>query len=173
MHLGAFALHRFARSFATQLTCCTAAAHLQAAPNGKTRAAKFPRATRRNSILATGSAGAASTDTFIDITLQEQRDCAAGRVRRQGSRASPYLGMPCWDARVQLRHGVRVCLQGPPAVTSTPWRPRDRRTSKAATTACGHDRRRCTRAQSQHAVPGQPMGRGAGVDRPGPAITRL
>jgi hypothetical protein len=85
----------------------------------------------------------------------------------------PTLGMPCWDARVQLRHGVRVCLQGPPAVTSTPWRPRDRRTSKAATTACGHDRRRCTRAQSQHAVPGQPMGRGAGVDRPGPAITRL
>jgi hypothetical protein len=45
---------------------------------------------------------------------------------------------------------------------------------RLAPTASGHDRHRCRRAQSQQAVPGQHLGRGASVDRPGwPAITRL
>lgn len=45
-------------------------------------------ATRRMSIPAAGSTGAASTDRFIDITLQESRDYPAGKVRLRGSRAS-------------------------------------------------------------------------------------
>jgi hypothetical protein len=45
---------------------------------------------------------------------------------------------------------------------------------RLAPTASGHDRHRCRRAQSQQAVPGQHLGRGASLDRPGwPAITRL
>jgi hypothetical protein len=40
--------------------------------------------------LVTGSNGAASTDRFVDITLQEQRDYPAGSLRPQGSRASTH-----------------------------------------------------------------------------------
>lgn len=46
--------------------CCIITAQLCCSPNGKTRAAKFPRATRRMCILATGFAGATSTDRFIE-----------------------------------------------------------------------------------------------------------
>jgi len=60
-------------------------------------------ATRRMSIPAAGSTGAASTDRFIDITLQESRDYPAGKVRLRGSRASGgRQGRGSFDLLLQL-----------------------------------------------------------------------
>jgi carbon monoxide dehydrogenase subunit G len=163
-------------SLAMQLNCCIITAQLRCSPNGKTRAAKFPRATRRICIHATGSAGATSTDKFIDITLQDERDYPAGRVRLRGSRASRYVrDAALLQERSKCRTTVGWAMKtGSTSSLIARMTTRPSPAWRLAPTASGHDRHRCRRAQSQQAVPGQHLGRGASVDRPGwPAITRL
>jgi hypothetical protein len=71
-----------------QLNCCTIAAQFALFTEWEDTALRNFSCYAKDDYPATGSTGAASTDKFIDITLQEQRDYPAGRVRLRGSRAS-------------------------------------------------------------------------------------
>jgi hypothetical protein len=140
----------------------------------------------KDCILVTGSAGAASTDRFIDITLQAQRDYPAGResdceargpVSTPGGQSannstSSTLQLPYLVARrecLSLRASA-VLTTSDSRTAESPGAPTLTRLQRLAGTIVT----RCSRAQSQPAVPGQQLGRGASVDRPPwPAITRL
>jgi hypothetical protein len=174
MQLSAFAPHLSHSSFARQPNYCIFAAHLPASPNGRTRAAKFPRATRRNpSMRRDPLAPPAQTRSSISRCRSKRLLCAQSPIARLAGLLRQ--GRPAARTRAiefAPRGGGHDGVPGGPL--SRHHHGRHETARGCCSNGLGHDRPRCSRAQSQPAVPSQPMGRGASVDRPGPpAITRL
>jgi hypothetical protein len=172
MQLSAFAPHLSHSSFARQLNYCIFAAHLPSSPNGTTRAAKFPRATRRNpSMRRDPLAPPAQTRSSISRCRSKRLLCAQSPTTR-------LAGLLRQGGLATRTRAIQFALRGggPPGgpLSRHHHEGRHETARGCCSNGLGHDRPRRSRAQSQPAVPSQPMGRGASVDRPGPpAITRL
>jgi hypothetical protein len=104
-----------------------------------------------------------------EIIQLGESDCKA-----RGPLLTPGCHPAMRASNCRLTTQCRGCGHSHWTVSTRPLCRRRRQPTAPTASELRRDRPRCRTAQSQQAVPGQQMGRGASVDRPGrPARTRL